>query len=70
MKGHTGYLAPEDVKRMNSDLKGEMEGIGARISMRKRMPIILQTMPNSPARNAGLKSGDVLIDVNGKPVAR
>ena len=69
-EGHTGYLAPEDVKRMNSDLKGEMEGIGARISMRKRMPIILQTMPNSPARRAGLKSGDVLIDVNGKPVAR
>ncbi len=69
-EGHTTYLPPEDVKRMESGLKGEMEGIGARITMRRRMPTILQTMPNSPARKAGVKAGDVILEVNGQPVAR
>jgi carboxyl-terminal processing protease len=69
-EGHTTYLPPDDVKRMESGLKGEMEGIGARITMRKRVPTILQTMPNSPARKAGVKAGDVLLEVNGQPVAR
>ena len=68
-EGHTTYLPPDDVKRMESGLKGEMEGIGARITMCKRVPTILQTMPNSPARKAGVKAGDVLLEVNGQPVA-
>ena len=69
-EGHTTFLASEDVERMKSGLEGEMEGIGARISMRKRIPTIMQTMPNSPARKAVLKPGDVLLEVNGKSVAR
>jgi carboxyl-terminal processing protease len=69
-EGHTTFLSPEDVERMKSGLEGEMEGIGARISMRKRIPTIMQTMPNSPARKADLKAGDVLLEVNGKSVAR
>ncbi len=69
-EGHTTFLAPEDVQRMKSGLEGQMEGIGARISMRKQIPTILQTMPDSPARKAGLKPGDMLLEVNGKAVAR
>jgi carboxyl-terminal processing protease len=69
-EGHTGYLPPDAVKRMESGLKGEMEGIGARITMRKRVPTIFQTMPNSPARKAGVKAGDVILEVNGQPVAQ
>jgi len=68
--GHTAYLSPEDVARMESGLKGEMEGIGARITVRNRMPTILMTMPDSPARKAGLKPGDILLEVDGQPVAR
>jgi carboxyl-terminal processing protease len=69
-EGHTGYLPPDDVKRMESDLKGEMEGIGARITMNKRVPTIFVTMPDSPARRAGVKAGDAILEVNGQPVAR
>lgn len=31
--------------------------------------VVSQVVPNSPADKAGLKSGDVLVQVNGKPVA-
>jgi carboxyl-terminal processing protease len=68
-EGHTGYLPPDAVKRMISDLKGEMEGIGARLTMRKRVPTIFATMPDSPARKAGVKAGDGILEVNGQPVA-
>jgi carboxyl-terminal processing protease len=69
-EGHTGYLPPDEVKRMDSLLKGEMEGIGARITMRKRAPTIFATMPDSPARKAGVKAGDAILEVNGQPVAQ
>jgi carboxyl-terminal processing protease len=66
-EGHTSYLTPEEVKRLEENLKGQMEGIGARVSLRKGRPTIVQTLPNSPARTAGLKAGDVMEAVDSKP---
>lgn len=66
--GHTTYLTKEEVQRMQESLKGEMDGIGASISMRKQRPTIVYTLPKSPARAAGLKPGDVIVKVDGKDV--
>jgi carboxyl-terminal processing protease len=66
--GHTSYLTREDVQRLRSGLEGHLEGIGARLSVRKGRPTIIQTMPNSPARAAGLRPGDVLVAVDGQAV--
>jgi carboxyl-terminal processing protease len=68
--GHTTYLTRDDVKRLKSGLEGHLEGIGARMSVRKGRPTIVQTMPGSPARAAGLQPGDVLVAVDGKEVER
>src|SRR5947199_238300 len=38
------------------------------IAVRKRRPTIAQTLPDSPARSAGLKPGDVLLRIDGKDV--
>jgi carboxyl-terminal processing protease len=67
-RGHTAYLTADDFNRMESDLHGQMEGIGARMTMRKGRPTILQTLPDSPARAAGLEPGDILVEVDGKPI--
>ena len=66
--GHTTYLTKDEVERLEANLKGKLEGIGCLISLRKQGPTIRQTMPNSPARRAGLQPGDVLIEVDGKDV--
>jgi carboxyl-terminal processing protease len=66
--GHTAYLSAEEWKRMESGLEGHFEGIGAGLNMRQRRPTIAQVMPNSPARKAGLKPGDVILKVDGKDV--
>jgi carboxyl-terminal processing protease len=66
--GHTTYLTREELERLQSGLKGELEGIGARITVRDRRPTIMQAMPGSPAQKAGLKAGDVILKVDGEPV--
>lgn len=66
--GHTTYLTKEEVQRLQEGLKGELYGIGASLSMRKKRPTIIYTLPNSPARAAGLKPGDVIEQVDGKDV--
>jgi carboxyl-terminal processing protease len=66
--GHTAYLTREELHQLESSLAGSLEGIGARMTVRKQQPTIVQTMPGSPARKAGLKAGDVLLGVDGKPV--
>jgi carboxyl-terminal processing protease len=66
--GHTTYLSATELKQLESALKGHLEGIGARMTVRKQQPVIAQTMPGAPARASGLKPGDVLLKVNGKVV--
>jgi carboxyl-terminal processing protease len=67
--GHTGYLTAEEFKQVKASLEGNMVGIGALMTMRKKQPTVVRTMPDSPARKAGLKAGDVLLEVDGKTVA-
>ncbi len=66
--GHTTYLTRDEVERLEANLKGELEGIGARISLRKQGPTIVQTMPKSPARKAGVQPGNVILQVDGQDV--
>ena len=66
--GHTTYLTKEELKEMEHGLEGQFEGIGARLGIREHQPIIVYTFPDSPARTAGLRPGDILREVNGKSV--
>jgi len=67
--GHTRYVPPNDIKGLEERLEGRLEGIGAGLGVRNGKPTIENTMPGSPARAAGLKPGDVLLEVQGKSVA-
>lgn len=68
-QGHTTYLTAEELQHLEQSLQGNLEGIGARLSMQGRQPTILHTMPHSPARAAGLRPGDVLLAVDDHDVA-
>jgi carboxyl-terminal processing protease len=64
--GHTSYLTPEELTRLENNLEGRLEGIGARMRVRNRQPVVAQTLVGSPARAAGLRPGDILLAVNGR----
>jgi carboxyl-terminal processing protease len=67
--GHTSYWTPEEYDQMEEDLKGEMVGIGVQMTRRNRQPVITEVIPNSPAQAAGLRAGDMFLQVEGKDVA-
>ena len=66
---HSGYVPPEAFEIENEDLYGSFQGIGARVEMRPdgRLQIV-SPIDGSPAEAAGLKPGDVVIEVNGEDI--
>ncbi len=60
------YEAPEDFKATKEDISGSKVGIGVVISIRVRGLEIMSVLPESPAQESGLKSGDVILEIDGE----
>jgi len=67
-EGHTAFLTPEDVQRHLADTSGVYSGIGAQLGMENGMPIIVSPFDGSPAQKAGVKAGDIIMEVDGEDV--
>ncbi len=67
--GHSTFLSPEMVKMENHFVEGNFSGIGAQIRMKDGRVVILAPIEGSPAKRAGLQSGDIILKVNGKDIA-
>ena len=66
---HTSYSDPKAFTQEMSDLTGSVyEGIGAWVDTTGSYLKIISPMPDSPAFNAGVKSGDIIIAVDKKEV--
>ena len=66
-QGHTRYLTPEQSKRAAEELQGSFEGIGAYFEVQGGYPIIVAPIEGSPAEAAGIRSGDVILRIDGEP---
>lgn len=63
---YTEYFSEEDSERLRLITTGEYGGIGAIISQRPDSTVIINDpMEGMPAAEAGLKAGDVILEVNG-----
>ncbi|MGA9533267.1 MAG: S41 family peptidase [Anaerolineales bacterium] len=63
---HTGYMNPDEYRQANIPLEGSYEGIGAWVDTDGEYLTIISPMPNSPAEDAGLESGDEIIAIDGE----
>ena len=64
---HTTFMDPEFVKSLQEDTKGEFGGLGIYLSYRDKRFIVSEPMPDTPAFRAGLKPGDAIVEIEGKP---
>lgn len=63
---YSRYLDAKGYASLRSSLAGSFEGIGATIDVRDGYPTIIAPIEGSPAWEAGLLPGDVLVRVDGK----
>ncbi len=64
---HSSFLRPEDYKELQIETKGSFTGIGIEITLRDGILTIVAPIEGTPAWRAGLKPGDKIIKINGKP---
>jgi carboxyl-terminal processing protease len=63
---HTAFLDPVQAEIFRTDLQGGFEGIGATVRLgADGQLLIVQPLPGWPAIEAGLRSGDVVLEVDG-----
>jgi carboxyl-terminal processing protease len=63
---HSSYMNPDQYRQANIPLQGGYEGIGAWVDPNAEYLTIISPMPDSPAEEAGLISGDQIIAVDGE----
>lgn len=60
---YTFFLTPEENQQSKDDLGGKFEGIGAQLGLKDGSIVVVAPLKDSPAIEAGLKSGDIIIKV-------
>lgn len=66
---YSTFLDPETTDAFLSDLSGSFEGVGAEIGIKEGELIVIAPLPGSPAERAGIKAGDVIVEIDGKDTA-
>ena len=65
---HTRYATPDEYKDEVESSAGEYQGIGAYVDVTGDYVKVSSTIPGSPAEEAGLRTGDLVIALNGEDV--
>jgi len=66
--GHSVFLTPEEVRSEQEALGGTVIGIGVLLGERGSGTVVISVLSGSPARAAGIRAGDVIVEVDDEPV--
>jgi carboxyl-terminal processing protease len=67
--GHSTFLAPRMVKQLHNTEQGQLKGVGLEVQEKNRQVVIEAPIDNSPAQRAGLRSGEIILSINGHDIA-
>jgi len=63
---HSSFMTPELYKELEVETQGHFGGIGIEITILKDILTVVSPIEDTPAFNAGVKSGDQIIKIDGK----
>jgi carboxyl-terminal processing protease len=61
---YTVFFPPQENKSFNEEIKGSFGGIGAEVGLKDGILTVVAPLKDTPAWNAGIKSGDKIIKIN------
>jgi carboxyl-terminal processing protease len=65
---HSGFMDEEVWEEMQMDTKGKFGGLGIEITMEEGFVKVISPIEDTPAYNAGILAGDLIIQIDSTPV--
>lgn len=66
---YTSFLPPQTNEDVQNSLNGTYDGIGAELASEDNQIIVVSPLDGSPAKEAGLKSKDTIVEIDGESTA-
>ncbi|MGB3635520.1 MAG: S41 family peptidase [Rubrobacteraceae bacterium] len=67
-EGHTRFLTPEERQQNRQGLSGTYVGVGIQLEDKNENVVVAAPIEGSPAEQEGVRTGDVIVAVNGEGV--
>ena len=64
---HSFFMSQEEYKELMIETKGSFSGVGIEITIRNNVLTVVSPIEGTPAFKAGIKAGDEIIMIGGKP---
>lgn len=65
---HSAYLVPEEFQELKEGTTGQFGGLGIEVTMENGFIKVVSPIDDTPAQRAGIKTGDLIIKLDDKPV--
>jgi carboxyl-terminal processing protease len=65
---HSAYLVPEEYQELKEGTTGQFGGLGIEVTMENGFIKVVSPIDDTPAQKAGVKTGDLIIKLDDKPV--
>ncbi len=65
---HSAWHSKAEAGLLESDIEGKFGGVGLEVAEKEGKIVVVSPIDSAPAYKAGLKSGDVIVKIDSKPV--
>ena len=67
---YSAYLTPDQLGEVYSQIEGNFVGLGVELKTQGGELVVVRVIPGSPAEQAGVRAGDRIVAVDGRPPRR